>query len=95
MTAERVERIRQRLQAALAPVSLEVVDEGHMHVGHAGEGQGHFRVRIVSATFAGKHAIARHRMVYAAVDDMIGHGIHALAIEARTPDEVDLSNPPP
>lgn len=94
MTAERVERIRQRLQTALAPASLEVVDEGHMHIGHAGEGEGHFRVCIVSAAFAGKNAITRHRMVYAAVDDLIGHGIHALAIEARTPDEVDPSNTP-
>jgi BolA protein len=95
LTTERVERIRQRLGAALAPVSLEVVDEGHMHVGHAGEGQGHFRVRVVSTAFAGRTPIQRHRQVYDAVGDMIGHGIHALAIEARTPDEVEPSHTPP
>ncbi|HET7359100.1 MAG TPA: BolA family protein [Rhodanobacteraceae bacterium] len=87
MTAERIAAIRQRLEAALAPQQLDVVDEGHKHIGHGGEGQGHFRVRIVSVAFAGRNAIARHRMVYAAVEDLIGHGIHALAIEARTPAE--------
>jgi BolA protein len=92
VTAERIAAIRQRLEVALAPQQLDVIDEGHQHIGHGGEGQGHFRVRIVSAAFAGKQAIARHRMVYAAVDDLIGHGIHALAIEARTPGEVASGN---
>lgn len=78
-----VEEIRRRLQAALHPVTLEIVDEGDRHIGHAGEGQGHFRVRIRSEAFAGKTPIQRHRMVYAAVDDLIGQGIHALAIEAE------------
>jgi BolA protein len=87
MTAARIEDIRAKLTAALNPQSLEVIDEGHLHIGHAGEGSGHFRVRIVSAAFAGKNPIQRHRLVYAAVNDLIGHGIHALAIEARTPEE--------
>ena len=87
MSAARVEDIRAKLVAALDPQSLEVIDEGHLHIGHAGEGSGHFRVRVVSAAFAGKSAIQRHRLVYAAVNDLIGHGIHALAIEARAPDE--------
>lgn len=87
MTAARIEDIRAKLTAALEPQSLEVIDEGHLHIGHAGEGSGHFRVRIVSAAFAGKNPIQRHRLVYAAVDDLIGHGIHALAIEARVPAE--------
>ena len=87
MSAARVEDIRAKLTAALGPQSLEVVDEGHLHIGHAGEGSGHFRVRIVSAAFAGKNPIQRHRLVYAAVNDLIGLGIHALAIEARAPDE--------
>lgn len=86
MSAARIEDIRARLMSALQPQSLEVIDEGHLHVGHAGEGSGHFRVRIVSAAFAGKSAIERHRLVYAALDGLIGQGIHALAIEARTPD---------
>jgi BolA protein len=87
MSPARIEDIRAKLTEALAPQSLEVLDEGHLHIGHAGEGSGHFRVRIVSAAFAGKNPIQRHRLVYAAVEDLIGHGIHALAIDARAPDE--------
>jgi len=87
MSAARVEDIRAKLAIALDPQSLEVMDEGHLHIGHAGEGSGHFRVRIISDAFAGKNAIQRHRLVYAALSDLIGHGIHALAIEARTPEE--------
>lgn len=87
MSAARIEDIRARLAAALDPQSLEVIDEGHLHIGHAGEGSGHFRVRIISDAFAGKNAIQRHRVVYAALNDLIGHGIHALAIEARAPNE--------
>ncbi|HEY3519854.1 MAG TPA: BolA family protein [Rhodanobacteraceae bacterium] len=87
MSAASIEDIRAKLVAALQPESLEVIDEGHLHIGHAGEGSGHFRVRIASAAFAGKGAIERHRLVYAAVNDLIGNGIHALAIEARATDE--------
>ena len=86
MSAASVEDIRTRLAAALQPESLEVIDEGHLHVGHAGEGSGHFRVRIVSAAFAGRGLIERHRLVYAALEELMGRGIHALAIEARAPD---------
>ena len=89
LNPERVERIRTLLAQALAPVSLEVHDDSHRHAGHAGArgGQGHFRVDIVSAAFAGKLPLARHRLVYAALGDMMQTDIHALAIEARTPDE--------
>lgn len=87
MSAASIDDIRGRLQDAFAPSALEVIDEGHLHIGHAGEGTGHFRVRIVSHAFAGKSAIARHRLVYEVLDGLIGHGIHALAIEARTPEE--------
>lgn len=78
-----IEQIRQRLRAALAPSELEVLDEGHKHAGHAGEGKGHFHVRIVSAAFAGCLPIKRHRMIYAALDGLMDHGIHALSIDAR------------
>jgi len=78
-----VEQIRRRLTDALAPSQLEVADEGHLHVGHAGEGKGHFHVRIVSVAFAGKLLIERHRMIYAALDDLMDHGIHALSIDAH------------
>jgi BolA protein len=78
-----LEQIRQRLSAALAPTELEVVDEGHLHAGHAGEGKGHFHVRIVSPAFAGLLPIRRHRMVYAALDGLMDNGIHALSIDAK------------
>ena len=85
----RIETIRTRLVAALAPSALDVDDESHRHVGHAGarDGRGHFRVRIVSAAFEGQSPIARHRAVYAALGDLMQTDIHALAIEARTPEE--------
>jgi BolA protein len=81
------EAIRERIVAALQPQSVEVIDEGHLHVGHAGEGQGHFRVRVTSQAFAGLMPLKRHRRVYDAVGDLMGHGIHALAIEAHAPGE--------
>lgn len=86
MSAASIEEIRQLLDKAFAPATLDVLDEGHLHIGHAGEGTGHFRVRITSAAFAGKTRVQQHQMVYAAVADLMGHGIHALAIESRAPD---------
>ncbi|MGV7195047.1 BolA family protein [Xanthomonas axonopodis] len=85
----RVERIRAAVQAALAPTELEVVDDSHRHAGHTGarDGRGHFNVRVVSAAFAGKPPLARHRAVYAAVGEMMQTDIHALSIEALTPGE--------
>jgi BolA family transcriptional regulator, general stress-responsive regulator len=79
-----LEQIRERLQAAFAPSEMEVLDEGHKHAGHAGEGKGHFHVRIVSAAFAGQTPLKRHRMVYAAVEGLMDNGIHALSIDARS-----------
>lgn len=85
----RVEAIRRRLGDGLAPLALEVEDESHRHAGHAGarDGRGHFRVRIVSAAFRGQPPLARHRAVYAALGDLMQTDIHALAIDARTPEE--------
>lgn len=88
MTAE--DRIREKLAAAFGPVRLEVVNESHFHAGHASSpqtGASHFRVAIVSAAFAGKSRIERHRMVNAALDDELKSGVHALAIKAHSPDE--------
>ncbi len=82
-TAAPIAEIRQRLERAFAPTALEILDEGQLHVGHAAEGTGHFRVRIASAALAGKSRVAQHRMVYAALADLMGNGIHALAIEVR------------
>ena len=87
----RVARIRDLLGAALAPQSLVVNDDSHKHAGHAGArgGQGHFSVDIVSTAFAGRLPLARHRLVYAALDEMMQADIHALSIRARTPDELE------
>jgi BolA protein len=88
---QRVEAIRTAIEAALAPLSLEIEDESHKHAGHAGarDGRGHFRVDVVSPAFAGQSPIARHRAIYAAVGEMMTTDIHALSIRARTPDEAD------
>lgn len=85
----RVERIRQALDAGLAPTLLELEDESHRHAGHAGarDGRGHFKVRIVSEAFAGKLPLARHRLVYAALGPMMQTDIHAMSIVALTPGE--------
>ena len=79
------ERIEARLRAAFAPKSLEVINESHLHSGHAGDdgtGESHYRVRIVSEAFAGQSRVATHRAVNAALADEL-RTIHALAIEAR------------
>ncbi len=83
----RVESIRERLTAALAPEVLEIEDESHRHVGHEGakDGRGHFRVRIVSRAFAGQLPLARHRAVYAALGEFMQTDIHALSIDASAP----------
>ena len=83
MSEAMAEQIRARLAAAFSPSELEVVDEGHLHRGHAGEGKGHYHVRIVSPAFAGVLPIRRHRMIYAVLDDLMNHGIHALSIDAK------------
>ena len=86
---ERVQAIRSRLESQLHPSELEVTDDSHQHVGHAGarDGRGHFSVRIVSTTFEGMPALARHRAVYAALEELMKTDIHALAIDARSAEE--------
>ena len=83
------ETIKQRLQA-LEPVSLQLTDESEQHHGHSGwrDGGGtHWRLAIVSPRFAGQSAVARHRMVYQAIGELMHNPIHALAITAQTPEE--------
>ena len=86
---QRVDAIRAALQAALAPSQLEVRDDSHRHAKHPGarDGRGHFHVEIVSAAFVGLSSLARHRAVYSALGDLMASDIHALSIDARTPDE--------
>ena len=81
------EQIDAALRQALAPAALEVIDDSHLHAGHAGAREGrHFTVRITSARFAGLPRVACHRLVYSALAHLIPQGIHALAIEAHIPD---------
>jgi BolA protein len=90
MNARRVDRIRALLEAAFEPEMLTIEDDSHKHAGHEGakSGMGHFSVSIVSARFNGMRMLARHRAVYAALDDMLQTDIHALAIDAVASDEL-------
>lgn len=90
MTTERVTMIRSRLEQALAPTQLQIVDDSAKHAGHASAGgAGHFNILIISPVFSGKGLLERHRMVYAAVADIMPHHIHALSINAKTPEEIN------
>ncbi len=84
-----LERIEQRL-AILTPDSVELIDDSEKHAGHEGAkgGGGHFELIIVSPQFEGKSTQARHRMIHAALGDMLQREIHALSIKAYTPDEI-------
>lgn len=86
----RQERIHAALLHALAPETLDVLDESHLHEGHAGArpgGETHYRVRIRTSSFAGKSRIERHRVINSLLADEFANGLHALAIEAKTSDE--------
>jgi len=83
-----VEQLRERL-STLSPSVLEIADDSSLHAGHAGAREGgHYRVTIVSSQFAKLNTLARHRLVYDAVGNLMQHGIHALVIDARITDEV-------
>lgn len=85
--SERIAEIKRRLENDLAPVSLEISDDSHLHRGHAGakDGRGHFTVTICSAAFTGLKPLQRHRLVYAAMGSMMETDIHALVIAAEAP----------
>ena len=85
------EEIRRQL-AVLEPARLELLDESAQHAGHAGAAPGgntHWKLTIVSAAFAGKPTVARHRMIYQALGKLMQHPIHALSITAKAPGEID------
>lgn len=90
MTRDRATLIRTRLEQRFAPLALEVQDNSAAHAGHAGarDGRGHFSVRIVAPAFAGHGRLERHRMIYAALGEMMQQDIHALSISAQSPDEL-------
>jgi BolA protein len=80
--------IEAQLRAAFAPDELAVEDDSHLHAGHAGAREGrHFSVSITSARFEGLTRVARHRLVYDALQGLMPLGIHALAIDARAPSQ--------
>lgn len=84
------ETIRRKLEQALSPVTLEIVDESHLHKGHAGhrpEGETHFRVTVVSSAFSGRSRVERQRLITSALREEMGHPIHALSMKALTPEE--------
>jgi BolA family transcriptional regulator, general stress-responsive regulator len=80
--------IAAKLQEALSPLALSVIDESHQHAGHAGshpQGESHFRVRIMAEAFRGQSRVSQHRMVNAALADILRDRVHALAIESTAP----------
>ncbi|OGI56863.1 MAG: hypothetical protein A3D32_05290 [Candidatus Muproteobacteria bacterium RIFCSPHIGHO2_02_FULL_60_13] len=87
---ERVTLIENRLREAFAPQKIEVRDDSHRHAGHEGaqSGGGHFAVTIVSPRFQGKTPVQRHQMIYQALGEMMKTEIHALSIQAFTPEEL-------
>ena len=83
-----VSRIEEKLQAAFSPTELEVIDESHLHAGHAGarpQGESHFRVRIVAEIFGGQSRVARQRLIYKTLADELATDIHALALDVQAP----------
>ncbi len=88
--SDTVQRIETLLREAFKPASLHIEDESALHAGHAGarDGGGHYRVDIVADAFAGKNTVTRHRLIYAALGDLIPGAIHALAIRANATDEL-------
>jgi BolA protein len=95
MNTDRIALLRSHLTQAMQPTLLEIIDESARHAGHVGaaSGGGHFIVHIVSAAFQGRNPIQRHRMVYDAVGNMMHTEIHALSIQAETPQEHSEINP--
>ena len=88
MTGEAVAQLRSALEHALAPRSLEIIDDSARHAGHAGaRSGGHYRVTLVADAFRGRSRLERHRLVYAAVAPLMSGSVHALNIIARSPEE--------
>jgi len=85
-----IDRMREKL-AALEPLRLDIVDDSAKHAGHAGAkgGGGHYRMTIVSARFAGRGTMERHRLIYDTLASMMRGEIHALTIKALTPEDSD------
>lgn len=93
--SNRMQQIREKLMAEFAPLACELIDESSLHIGHPGAaaGGGHYRLQLVSDRFNGHNRIARHRLVYDCLRDMMHSDIHALAITALTPAEASAGKP--
>ena len=89
MNQKRITLFENDLRKAFVVEHLQIEDESHLHAGHAGaaSGGGHFKLTIISLDFKGLSPVARHRAVYAALNEHIPQEIHALTIFAKTPDE--------
>jgi len=87
MASQRLKLIQKHLESELSPDSLKIVDESHLHVGHAGarDGKGHFKVVISTHQFKGRSLIERHKLVYGALASLMETDIHALSIETHIP----------
>ena len=86
----RADTMREKLQAAFAPLRLEVIDDSDRHAGHAGGregGESHFTIKITAASFSGVGRLARQRQVYAALADELAGPVHALSVQASAPGE--------
>lgn len=90
----RTERICEQLRSTLHTDAVDIIDDSHLHAGHAGarDGKGHFRVRIVSDAFDGLRNVQRHQLVYRSLGDLMQTDIHALGITALTPAEAHSSS---
>ncbi len=90
----RADRIVAQLRSSLHTQAVELIDDSHLHAGHAGarDGRGHFRVRIVSPDFEGLRTVQRHQLVYRCLADLMQTDIHALGISALTPAEAALKS---
>jgi BolA protein len=94
---DRIAEIRARLERELSPSHIDIIDESHLHAGHAGaaSGAGHFNVTVVSEKFSGQSPVQRHRLVYDAIGDLMQTEIHALGINAQVPDDQETDNRAP
>ncbi len=89
----RPQRIRELLTAGLATEDIDIIDESHLHAGHAGaaSGGGHYRLRVISTRFEGVNKVGRHRLVYDCLREMMQKDIHALAMTLLTPSEAQAA----
>jgi BolA protein len=86
----RITELERKIEAAIAPSSLTIIDQSHLHSGHAGDrpfGQSHYHAIVTATAFQGKNRVARQRMVFAALGSLVGQEVHALSMDLRTPDE--------